>query len=1162
MNSTEFVHLHTHTAYSMLDGAIRIPDLAEKAIEYGMKSVAITDHGNMFGAINFYQTMKKNGIKPIVGCEVYITPGDRRQRKTNTKRKSHHLVLLAKNLTGYKNLVRLVSKAYLEGFYYNPRIDYELLETYHEGLIGLSACLGGEIPAAIMEGSMDKAREIAGRYSEILGKEHFYLEVQRNELDDQDRVNTEILAISKELNLPLVATNDCHYLEKQDKRAHDVLLCIQTGSLMTDENRFQYTSDALYFRPGSEMIPLFTEFPGATENTIKIAEMCNLELELGNPVLPTYQTPAGESLDDYLDFLAKKGLEDRIELMPYEIDSSVYFQRLEDELSIIKQMGFSGYFLIVSDFIRFAHESNIPVGPGRGSGAGSLVAYSLKIIDLDPIPYNLLFERFLNPERVSMPDFDIDFCMNRREEVIRYVAEKYGQDKVGQIITFNCMKAKAVIRDVGRVLEIPLSEVDRLAKLIPNDLKMTIDKALSQEKLLKDTVDKNAKYRELFEIARRLEGLNRHAGVHAAGVVISEEPLWETVPVKREGENEIVTQYAKDEVEKAGLVKFDFLGLKTLTVIDVAQKLHNEIRKPDQKKLDVRLLAMDHPKVFDLISSGCTSGVFQMESSGFQEMIKRMKPSCFEDIIAAVALYRPGPMDIIPDFIARKHGEQSISYPHDSLKPILEDTYGLIVYQEQVMQISQTMAGFSLGHADLLRRAMGKKKPEEMAKMRKMFLEGDQERGIPGAKQLGYNDKLAGDVFDLMEKFAGYGFNKSHAAGYAVLSYQTAYLKCFHPREFMAALMTCDSDKIDKVVKAINECRSMDIKVLPPDVNTSGVSFTVVEEGIRFGLAAVKNVGIGAVEATIKGREEGGRFRSIFDFCKRVDLKNINRRVIESLIKCGAFDSTGAYRSQMMEALDSALSIGQKYQHDQLVGQINLFELISESSVEGMPEPELPQIKEWITQEKLQKEKETLGFYITGHPLLKINKSIRKLITHDSANLKNASEGQSVIIAGIVSNIKRHMTKTKEQMAFATVEDLSGLFEVIVRPKEWTASRELLEQDNAIIIFRGSPTNNDTQVRIVAEDVMPWEQACRVLTRNVSITLNDQSGDTKFFQGFRTLLENYRGEAGVHIVVDFPEDEHLKTVTMNLGNEYKIDPCEGFIQAVQKLTNVQAIEYW
>ncbi len=1158
MAVSEFVHLHLHSAYSMLDGAIRLDDLARKATEYQMDAVALTDHGNMFGAIDFYTKMKKAGIKPIVGCEVYITPGDRRDM---TRRSAFHLILLAENETGYRNLVRLVSKAYLEGFYYHPRIDYELLEQYHDGLIALSACLAGEIPSAILEGRMDDARRIASRYRSILGPDNFFLEVQVNGMADQVRANEEILKISRELDIPLVATNDSHYLNQDDKRAHEVLLCIQTGKTMEDTDRFSYESDQLYFRSAHEMIPLFESFPDAVANTRRIADRCNLTLKLDKPMLPQFHLPSGMTLEQYLDDLAHSGLDERIAGLPYEANREAYFARLRDELEIIKNMGFSGYFLIVADFINYAHSQNIPVGPGRGSGAGSIVAFALRITDLDPIPYNLLFERFLNPERVSMPDFDIDFCMNRREEVIHYVSEKYGRDRVGKIVTFNCMKAKAVIRDVGRVLRIPLGDVDRLAKLIPNDPKATLDSAFEVEPKLRQSIEESAQIKELFEIARRLEGLNRHAGEHAAGVVISEGPLWETVPVKKEGADDIMTQYAKEDVEKAGLVKFDFLGLRTLTVLDIAQRLANASRKEGSEPLDLRTLGLNDRAVYEYISTGECFGVFQMEGSGFQEMIRKMRPSCFEDIIAAVALYRPGPMEIIPDFIARKHGEQVISYPHASLESVLRDTYGLIVYQEQVMQISRIMAGFSLGHADILRRAMGKKKKEEMARMREVFIKGDSEKNIPGALALGYDSHTAGDVFDLMEKFALYGFNKSHAAGYALLSYQTAYMKRYHPREFMTAVMTCDMAHQDKVVKAISECRKMNIRVLPPDVNSSGLDFTVVPDGIRFGLAAIKNVGVSAVESILKARESDGPFKSLFDFYRRVDLRLVNRKVGESLIRSGAFDSFGFRRRQLLDAIDMAIEIGAQKQKERDSGQISLFAMLGAGTVDEMSDPKIPDVPEWDSQELLANEKEMLGFYVTGHPLLRYKAEVDRFCTHDSGKLENAFDGDRLVMCGIVSHVKKLIQKSsKEQMAFVTMEDLEGSYELMVRPAMWEKFRDVLETES-IIFMLGSASIFETNIRVRVEEILPVSEARKRFTRAVVVSLNTNGESKVQAMEIERLLQRHKGDALLQFMLTFPPDHPLERVTIDLGSDFRINPTEECIRSLEALPGFRSLEF-
>lgn len=1155
--ASDFVHLHLHTAYSLLDGAIRIPDLTERVVQYGMPAVAITDHGNMFGVIDFYQAMKRAGVKPIIGCEAYITPNDRRDR---TERLDYHLVLLAGNETGYHNLVRLISFANTEGFYYHPRIDYELLERYSEGLIGLSACLGGEIARSITAGQRDNARRIAGRYSEIFGPGRFYLELQENGMREQAIVNRELIKISREMDIPLVATNDCHYLDEDDYRAHDILLCIRDGRTVHDPDRFRYESQAFYLRSGEEMERLFAEIPEAIQNTAVIAEMCDLELTLDEHEFPDFDAPNGLNLEEYLDRVAHEGLEERLQSVPYAVNRDEYSERLRDELKIIGSMGFAGYFLVVWDFIKFAHHAGIPVGPGRGSGAGSLVAYALQITDLDPMPHDLLFERFLNPARVSMPDFDIDFCKNRRDEVIAYVTGKYGENSVGQIATFSTMKSKLVIRDVGRAMDLPLQEVNTLAKLIPEDLKMTLPKALKQEPRLRSMVDKSAEYQDLFHIAQRLEGLNRHCGVHAAGIVIANGNLWDRVPVKCE-DSHMVTQYAKNEVEKAGLVKFDFLGLKTLTVIDTAQKIVNATRSKDTKPLDVRKLSLDDPAVYELISSGDTYGVFQMESSGFQQMVKQMKPSCFGDIVAAVALYRPGPMEQIPRFIARKHGEEPIHYPHDDLKPVLAGTYGLIVYQEQVMQISRIMAGFSLGHADILRRAMGKKKEEEMNRMRRVFIHGDSEMGVEGALKRGYTEKLATEVFDLMQKFAKYGFNKSHAAGYAVLSYQTAYLKRFHRKEFMAALLTCDADNSDKVVKGINECRRAKIKVLPPHVNDSLKAFTVVESGIRFGMGAVKNVGMGAVESIICARREEGPFKNLFDFCRRSDLHSVNKRVVESLIKAGAFDGLGGNRSQLLAMVDTAYDIGQQAQHDKAVGQRSLFDMMSSGADHALnQDPAMPDIPEMSLLERLQGEKETLGFYVTGHPLHSARLEVESLGTHTSADLKGVREDDLITICGIPAGVKRINTRRGDQMAFLNLQDMHGSVEVTIRPEIWNRERDLIESE-AILVVQGRTNARDEQLRIVADSIRDISNARREMIRKIIIGFIVTPDADKRSYALHKLIKNYPGKTSVSLRMAFPTAPELESVIVDLGDEFQVDLVDHFLEKLADIPDVEILSY-
>src|SRR5688572_24070770 len=962
--SASFVHLHLHTQFSLLDGANQIEPLIQRVKAFGQPAVAMTDHGNMFGAIEFYRKAKEHGIKPIIGCEAYMALGSRHAKKDSglAHNDYYHLILLARNVTGYQNLIKLVSKAYLEGFYYKPRMDKELLKEHHEGLIALSGCLSGEIPYLIGQRDMKAALAVAQEFQEIFGRDQFYLEVQANGLDHQRIANAGLIEIHKQLGIPLAGTNDCHYLKKEDARPHELMLCLQTGKTLSDPTRMKFDTDQLYVKSTEEIAPAFAEFPGAVANTCRIADDCELELALNTTHLPQYKAPEGYTRESYVEHLAIEGLKSRLSERPSRIGLPVYEQRLREELTIICSMGFAGYFLIVWDIIKFARSRGIPVGPGRGSAAGSLVAYALRITDLDPLVYTLLFERFLNPERVSLPDIDMDFCMDRRGEVLNYVVDKYGSDHVAQIITFGTLGAKAAIRDVGRVLEMPYAEADKVAKLVPNQLNITLEQALESEPRLRDLVDTDPKVRELMSIARSLEGLARHASTHAAGVVISEGPLTDHVPLYKGANDEIVTQYSMGDVEKIGLVKFDFLGLKTLTMIKRAEDLINT-RHPGNPPLIMEQVPFDDSKTFALLSSGKTIGLFQLESSGMRDLLTGFKPDRFEDIIAIIALYRPGPMDLIPDFIKRKQGKIPIVYEVPELEPILKDTYGVIVYQEQVMAIANRVAGFSLGQADILRRAMGKKKPEEMEKLRVKFLDGARQNKIA--------DRKAEKLYELIQKFAGYGFNKSHAAAYAVVCYQTGYLKAHYPTEFMAALMTSDMGNQDKIVGYFTECRDLGIKVLGPDVNESQKNFAVVEGAIRFGLAAIKNVGEGAVDSVLAIRAAGGRFTSFFEFCRRVDLHKVNKRMLEGLIKAGAFDSFGARRAQLAAVLDQAVEEGAAAQRERELGQTNIFgdELSGVNSAEHSAVPSLPNIPEWDQSERLKHERELTGVYITAHPL-------------------------------------------------------------------------------------------------------------------------------------------------------------------------------------------------
>ncbi|MGZ3444463.1 MAG: DNA polymerase III subunit alpha, partial [Myxococcaceae bacterium] len=1034
-----FTHLHLHTLYSLLDGAIRMKDLIKTVKAKGMSAVAVTDHGNMFGAIDFYKKARDAGIKPILGLEAYVAGS--KGRTDRTEKVANHLILLAKNEEGYANLRMLSSKAYLDGFYYHPRIDKQLLREHSGGLFGLTACLGGEVTSACYRGDMDAARNAAREYKDIFAPGHFFLEIQSNGLPEQEKANANLKQLSRDVELPLVATADAHYIQREDAAAHELLMAIASGKTLADSKRMRHSTDQLYVTSPEEMLAYFSDVPEAVHNTMRIAELCTLELTLGKPMLPSFRVPEGHTPDSYMAELATTGLEARFKELPYGVDRETYLHRLGTELAVISSMGFSSYFLIVQDFINWAKKHGIPVGPGRGSGAGSLVAYALRITDLDPIPYNLLFERFLNPERVSMPDFDIDFCQDRRDEVITYVSGKYGQDNVGQIITFGSLKAKSVLRDVARVFGLPFSEGDRLAKLVPEVLNITLKDAIEMEPRLKEMIDaptvlgtleggREVTSREVLTISMALEGLHRQAGMHAAGVVIADKPLWEFVPVyQRPGESALITQFAKDEVEAAGLVKFDFLGLTTLTVIQNALDLVNRGRPPEQR-IQAHQIPVGDPATYELISRGDTAGVFQMESSGFTEMVMKLKPSCFEDVIAAGALYRPGPLDsgMVDVFINRKHGREPVSYPHPSLEPVLRDTYGVIVYQEQVMQISQVLGGYSLGRADLLRRAMGKKKAEVMASERQGFLEGCQKNGV--------DPKVAGEIFDLMEKFAEYGFNKSHSAAYGLITIQTGWLKAHYPVEFMAALLTSEKDNTDKVVAHIAEARGQGYEVLPPDVNVSELAFGAVEGKIRFGLGAIKGVGESAIDAILEARK-GGPFRDLFDFSERVDSRRVNRKVIEALVKAGAFDFEGRPRRQLFESVEKALERGASAQRDRAVGQSSLDGLLEDAGKPGpaasVGKPEYVAFEEWPEKERLAMEKEAIGFYVSGHPLHQYAKELQRY-ARPAASVQRARRDDVVTVAGIVSQLRERPTKTGKRMAWVTLEDLSGSVELVCFP--------------------------------------------------------------------------------------------------------------------------------
>ncbi|MFM8540248.1 MAG: DNA polymerase III subunit alpha [Nitrospira sp.] len=1140
---SQFVHLHLHTEYSLLDGANLIEPLVQQIKTFNQPAVAITDHGNMFGAIEFYRKAKDAGVKPIIGCEVYMAIGSRHAKKDSglAHNDYYHLILLARNLTGYQNLIKLVSKGYIEGFYYKPRIDKELLKQHHDGLIALSGCLTGEIPYLIGQKDMAGALAVAGEFQEIFGKDHFYLEVQANGLDHQRVANAGLLEIHKKLAIPLAGTNDCHYLTKDDARPHELMLCLQTGKTMSDPGRMKFDTDQLYVKSTEEIVPAFADFPGAVSNTCRIADHCDLQLALNKTHLPQYKVPEGYTRETYVEHLAVEGLKIRLRERPSTIPSSSYEQRLREELIVICSMGFAGYFLIVWDIIRFARARGIPVGPGRGSAAGSLVAFALNITDLDPLVYGLLFERFLNPERVSLPDIDMDFCMDRRGEVINYVVGKYGADHVAQIITFGTLGAKAAIRDVGRVMEIPYAEVDRVAKLVPNQLNITLEDALVQEPRLNELVNTDPKIGELMSVARSLEGLARHASTHAAGVVISESPLTDHVPLYKGSNGEVVTQYSMVDVEKIGLVKFDFLGLKNLTMIHHAVRMINEAH-PDAPPLVIDRIPFDDPRVFALMSAGKTTGMFQLESGGMRDLLTGLRPDRFEDIIAIIALYRPGPMDLIPDFIKRKQGKVPIAYEAPELEDLLKGTYGVIVYQEQVMAIANKIAGFSLGQADILRRAMGKKKPEEMEKLRSQFIEGAKARKIAEAK--------AKKLFDLIQKFAGYGFNKSHAAAYAVVTYQTAYLKAHYPMQFMAALLTNEMGNTDKMVGYLTECRDMGITVLPPDVNESQKDFAVAEGGIRFGLAAIKNVGEGAVESIIAVRDQGGSFTSFFDFCRRVDLHKVNKRMLEGLIKAGAFDSIGARRAQLMAVLDQAVEEGASVQAEREQGQTSIFVNVDgDAAAFGLSDPALPNLPEWDKSQLLKYERELTGFYITAHPLAQFETAIKKFSTVTTASLAEALDGKEVKLCGIIMTVKSLTTKKGDRMAYIQIEDPQGLVEIIVFPDLFKATMDFLTPERVIQVTgivdkaeRGTRLKS-TKIELLADLL------ARAVSR-VNIRVNDGPDARRQLSEVAHILRKHPGPTAISLTLCLPPDIEAEMAPLP---HMKVLPSEDFVSEVENL---------
>ena len=1138
---SKFVHLHVHSEYSLLDGANRIKDLPVRAKELGMDSIAITDHGVMFGIIDFYKACKANDIKPIIGCEVYMAPRTRFDKEPNIDNKYNHLILLAKDNNGYKNLAKLVSLGFIDGYYYKPRIDKELLEKYHEGLICCSACLAGEISQAILKDDMQKAEESAMWFKNLFG-EDYYLEIQANSLREQILVNQKLIMLSKKLDIPLIATNDAHYLRKEDYYNHEVLLCVQTGKRMTDEDRMSFTTNDYYIKSPEEMEEYFSNIPEALENTVKIAEKCNVTFEFGNTILPNYDVP--EEFETHYDYL-KKLTDDGIKKRYGDNITNEILEREEYELSVIKNMGYVDYFLIVWDYINYAKSQGIPVGPGRGSGAGSIVAYAIGITDIDPIKYSLIFERFLNPERISMPDFDVDFCYERRQEVIDYVSKKYGHDHVSQIITFGTMSARMVIRDVGRALDVPYAETDKLAKMIPNEVHITIKKALEQNKELSDLYEHDEEVKKLIDIAMGLEGLPRQASTHACGIVITKEPVDTYVPLYVR-DDLISTQFIMTTLEELGLLKMDFLGLRTLTVI---QDTINLVKQ--NSGIDVEYDAqMNDPKVYKLWQDGDTMGIFQFESQGITNFMKELKPDCLEDIIAGVSLYRPGPMDQIPRYIANKKDPQNAVYTHPALKPILEVTYGCMVYQEQVMQIVRELAGYSLGRADLVRRAMGKKKLDVMAKEREYFIHGQvDENGnviIPGCVRNGIDEQSANKIFDEMAEFAKYAFNKSHAAAYAVVSYRTAYLKAYYPAELMAATLNSFLGNLDKVPLYIDECKKLNIQILKPEINKSFTKFTVEDGKIRFGLGSIKNVGLSVLDSIVKNREENGPFKDLADFCERMQNDSVNKKCIESLIKSGAMDEFNQTRSTLLASFEDIVDSINTYSKHSLKGQITMFDMATANEND-----ELDKIKynytvleEYSEKELLSMEKEMLGLYITGHPLESLrleienqtNINVLKMIEAKEEEFETGKiiyiDGQNVKFAGIISSIKKKYTKTNKLMAFVTVEDLYGSCEIIVFENCYMNCSDVLIEDNIVLIEGRLSIREDEDTKIVASKITKFgAKNSRILSINITDLTEEQKeklrGAIKFFAGDRNniAVKIINGETSVMSGGIFINDE-------------------------------------
>ncbi|MBQ3854039.1 MAG: DNA polymerase III subunit alpha [Anaerovibrio sp.] len=1093
-HGSNFAHLHVHTEYSLLDGANRIKPLVKRAKELGMEHLAITDHGSMFGVIDFYKAAKSEGINPIIGCEVYIAPRDRHEAYEVDGTRYYHLILLAENNTGYKNLVQLVSKANIEGMYYKPRVDKELLRRYSEGIICLSACIAGEIPAWIIRGDMERAEKSLQEYLEIFGRDNFFIEIQNHGMEEEQKANAGLIQLAEKYNLDLVATNDAHYLKREDSEFHDILLCIQMGKTVDDPGRMKFSGTDFYLKSEEEMAAMFPAYPEALSNTMKIANRCHVEFDFESRHLPNFPLPEGMTDEQYLRKLCEDNLSSH-----YPEETKEVRDRLEYELGVIHQMGFDSYFLIVWDFINYARSQNIPVGPGRGSAAGSIVAYLLGITDIDPLKYSLLFERFLNPERVTMPDIDVDFCYVRRPEVIEYVKRRYGEDHVAQIATFGTLAAKGAIRDVGRALNMSFSEVSKVTKLIPPELGITIKKSIETSRDLRYLYQDSPEVKKLLDFAMGVEGLPRHSSTHAAGVVIARNPLTDYLPVTV-SEGTLVTQYDKDHVEELGLLKMDFLGLRTLTVLEDTKE---NIKKNRGIDIDLRQIPLVDEKTSELLCKGNTGAVFQMESSGMTNLIKELRPEGFTDLIPLVALYRPGPLGsgMVDDFIGGRHGTKQVTYMHPLLEPILKETFGVVLYQEQVMQIVQVLAGFTLGQADLLRRAMGKKKAAILMAQKENFLKGCEENGI--------DSELANKIFDLLTHFADYGFNKSHSAAYAYVAWQTAYLKANYPEEFMAAMLTSVMDTADKVSVYIEQCRHMGIAVLPPDINASSVSFSVDGNAIRFGLAAVRNVGEAALRDLEQEREANGPFTSLMDFCSRIDMRTINKRVIESLIKCGAFDSLGVRRAQLLDVLAATVDAAAVAQKDRASGQMGLFD---DDEINAVVEVHLRDIPEVDTNTMLTWEKEITGFYITGHPLDAYKQVMTGFTDIGAVLAEKVQDGKTVRVGGMIVSAKRIATKKGDTMCFVTLEDYTNSIEVVVFPKVFYDSVNYLEPDSAVMIS-GKVNYTDEGIKILADRICPLAE----YKQDYYLAINSTQENDAVFKAIKDVLQTHRGDHVVYI---------------------------------------------